>query len=151
MATRRRQLIITPHARLWAITVLIIGLMFSFVKPVQEIIYSPMGKAVVYYENEYQRYAIEKLIATDRLEQWPCLWALWIEESNWRPKARNKSSNASGIAQLMPATWINLGIKPTANGFAQVDAGLLYIERRYGKGKGNLCRAYAHHLAKGWY
>ena len=64
MATGRRQFIITPTARLWAITVLIIGLMFSFVKPVQEIIYSPMGKAVVYYENEYQRYAIEKLIET---------------------------------------------------------------------------------------
>ena len=150
MATRRRQIIITPPARLWVITVLFVCLIFAFVKPVQEIIYSPMGKAVVYYENEYQRYAVEKLIETNRLEQWPCLWALWTEESNWRPKARNKSSGALGIAQLMPATWKNIGIKPTLNGRLQVDAGLVYIERRYGK-NGGICRAYAHHLAKNWY
>jgi len=84
------------------------------------------------------------------LEQYPCLFELWIEESNWRPKARNKSSGALGIAQLMPDTWININVKPTLNGYAQVDAGLAYIERKYGK-KGAICRAYAHHLAVGWY
>lgn len=150
MTTRRRRIVIAPSARLWASTALIMCLMFAFVKPVQEIIYSPMGKAVVYYENSYQKYAIERLIAMDKLEQWPCLYALWTEESNWRPKARNKSSGALGIAQLMPATWKNIGIKPTLVGNAQVDAGLVYIERRYGK-TGGICRAYAHHLAKDWY
>ena len=109
------------------------------------------GVVVAYYENDYQRYAIDILIKTDRLEQWNCLYQLWTEESNWRPEALNKSSHAMGIAQLMPATWKIVGINQTTDGYAQVDAGLIYIDRHYGKGKGNLCKAYSHHLAKGYY
>jgi hypothetical protein len=114
--------------------------------PVQK---QPTGKVIAYYNNDYQRYAVDKLIQMDMLEQYPCLFELWTKESNWRPKARNKSSGALGIAQLMPATWVNIDTKPTLNGYKQVDAGLAYIERKYGK-KG-ICRAYAHHLAKNWY
>jgi len=114
--------------------------------PVQK---QPTGKVIAYYNNDYQRYAVDKLIQMDMLEQYPCLFELWTKESNWRPKARNKSSGALGIAQLMPATWVNIDTKPTLNGYKQVDAGLVYIERKYGK-KG-ICRAYAHHLAKNWY
>jgi hypothetical protein len=50
----------------------------------------------------------------------------------------------------MPQTWVNIKVKPTKDGFKQVDAGLLYIDRKFGK-NGGICRAYAHHLAKGWY
>lgn len=114
--------------------------------PVQK---QPTGKVIAYYNNDYQRYAVDKLIQMDMLEQYPCLFELWTKESNWRPKARNKSSGALGIAQLMPATWVNIDTKPTLNGYKQVDAGLAYIERKYGK-KG-ICKAYAHHLAKNWY
>jgi hypothetical protein len=114
--------------------------------PVQK---QPTGKVIAYYNNDYQRYAVDKLIQMDMLEQYPCLFELWTKESNWRPKARNKSSGALGIAQLMPATWVNIDTKPTLNGYKQVDAGLVYIERKYGK-KG-ICKAYAHHLAKNWY
>lgn len=105
---------------------------------------------VAYYHNDYQRYAIEELIKSDQLEQYPCLHELWTKESNWRPKALNKSSHAYGIAQLLPVTWKLVGFKQTDDGYAQVDAGLAYIQRKYGKG-GSICRAYAHHLAKGWY
>jgi hypothetical protein len=109
------------------------------------------GMIVAYYENDYQRYAIDLLIKTDRLEQWTCLWEMWTQESNWRPEALNKTSHAMGIAQLMPTTWKIIGVPQTTDGYAQVDAGLLYISRHYGKGKGNICKAYAHHLVKGWY
>jgi soluble lytic murein transglycosylase-like protein len=61
----------------------------------------------------------------------------------------NKRSKAMGIAQLMPATWVNIKVKPTLDGYKQVDAGLVYLKHRYGR-KG-ICKAYAHHLAKGWY
>jgi membrane-bound lytic murein transglycosylase MltF len=105
---------------------------------------------IAYYDNEYQRHAIQRLTEQNKLEQYPCLFELWMEESNWRPESRNKSSNASGIAQLMPATWKLLKVKPTADGFKQVDVGLRYIDRHYGKTRG-ICKAYAHHLAKGWY
>jgi hypothetical protein len=55
-----------------------------------------------------------------------------------------------GIAQLLDSTWKNIGVKPTWDGKKQVEAGLKYLDRRYGK-TGGICRAYAHHLAKGWY
>jgi hypothetical protein len=112
--------------------------------------HQPKGEVVAYYENEYQRYALDQLIKQDKLEQYPCLFELWTEESNWRPESRNKSSKAFGIAQLMPQTWELIKVKPTTDGFKQVDAGLLYIERHYGKKRG-ICKAYAHHLAVGWY
>ena len=64
-------------------------------------------------------------------------------------EAKNKKSSAMGIPQLLSSTWKNIKVKPTKNGYKQVDAGLLYLDRRYGN-KG-ICRAYAHHLAKGWY
>ena len=143
---------IHPHARLWILTAIVLGLLFIFKEPVQkieQIVKPPHGKVVAYYQNDYQRYAIDKLIEQDNLEQYSCLYELWMRESNWRPQALNKKSNAMGIAQLMPKTWINIKVKPTFDGYKQVDAGLLYLERRYGN-KG-VCRAYAHHLARGWY
>jgi membrane-bound lytic murein transglycosylase MltF len=108
----------------------------------------PAGEVVAYYENEYQHYAIEMLIEQDSIEQWTCLYTLWTRESNWRPKAHNKSSGAYGIAQFMPRTWITLGVKKTDDGFKQVEAGLAYIDRRWG---GNICKALSHSLAKGYY
>jgi hypothetical protein len=141
---------IHPHAKLWILSTFTLGALLVINTPIININHQPTGKVVAYYNNEYQKYAIDKLIKMNMIEQYPCLFELWTKESNWRPLALNKSSKASGIAQLMPATWVNISIKPTTNGYAQVDAGLVYIERRYGK-KGAICRAYAHHLAVGWY
>jgi hypothetical protein len=138
-----------PHARLWIVTTILFGLLFVLRTPVQEIISPPHGKVVAYYQNDYQRFAIEELAKRDNIEQYPCLYELWTKESNWRPKAKNKESTAMGIPQLLNSTWKNIGLKPTWDGYKQVSAGLQYLDHRYGK-KG-VCRAYAHHLAKGWY
>ena len=140
---------IHPHARLWIVTVIVLSLLLIFKEPAVQLVKPPHGRVIAYYQNDYQRYAIDKLVESDMLEQYPCLYELWTRESNWRPKALNKSSKALGIAQLMPATWVNIKVKPTKDGMKQVDAGLRYIKHRYGN-KG-ICRAYAHHLAKGWY
>jgi hypothetical protein len=106
------------------------------------------GTVIAYYENDYQRYAVDELTRTNRIEQWACLHELWRLESNWRPAALNKSSYAYGIAQLKPETWKLVGFKQTEDGYTQVDAGLAYIQRHYG---GNICRAHAAHLSQGWY
>ena len=139
-----------PHARIWFITVLaLIGVLF--INPrVEYIVHPPKSEVIAYYKNEYQQYAIQQLVKQDKLEQYPCLMELWTRESNWRPKALNKQSKALGIAQLLPETWRNIKIKPTNDGFKQVDAGLKYIDHHYGE-SGGICRAYAHHLARGWY
>ena len=144
--------VIHPHARLWIITVIVLGLILVLKTPTQikeKFIAPPHGKVIAYYQNDYQLYAIEQLTKKGNLEQYPCLHELWIKESNWRPQAKNKNSSAMGIPQLLNSTWKNIGVKPTWNGYQQVDAGLKYIDRHYGKG--GICRAYAHHLAKGWY
>ena len=140
---------IHPSARLWIVTSIILGLILVLKTP-PKFIAPPHGKVIAYYQNDYQRYAVDKLIERNQLEQYSCLYELWIQESNWRPKALNKNGGAMGIAQLMPQTWVNIKIKPTTNGYRQVDAGLVYIDQRYGKGNG-ICKAYAHHLAKNWY
>jgi hypothetical protein len=141
---------IHPSARLWIITATILGVVLVLKTPTgQQLVSPPHGKVIAYYQNDYQRYAIEELVKRDNLEQYPCLYELWTKESNWRPKAKNKESTAMGIPQLLKGTWKNIGLKPTWDGYKQVSAGLKYLDHRYGK-KG-VCRAYAHHLAKGWY
>jgi len=139
---------IHPHARLWIATAIILGLILCL-KPASPFKTPPYGKIVAYYQNDYQRYALDRLIARNELEQYPCLYELWIRESNWRPHALNKNGGAMGIAQLKPSTWRNINTLPTQDGYKQVDAGLKYIDRHYGKGA--ICKAYAHHLAMGWY
>ncbi len=106
------------------------------------------GEIIAFYENEYQRYAIDLLTERGQLEQWSCLYTLWVRESNWRPKALNRSSGAYGIAQFMPYTWKQVGFKRTDDGFMQVEAGLAYIDRKYG---GNICKALGSNLSRGWY
>ncbi len=106
------------------------------------------GEVVAFYENEYQRYAIDMLAQRGQLEEWSCLYYLWVRESNWRPKAHNRKSGADGIAQFMPYTWKQVGFKRTDDGFVQVEAGLAYIDRKYG---GNICKALGSNLSRGWY
>lgn len=107
-----------------------------------------VGTVVAYFENEYQEYAIELLTRENRLEQWSCLYTLWTRESNWNPNSLNRKSKAYGIAQFMPETWALVGEKRTSDGFKQVEAGLKYIDRKYG---GNICKALGSNLARGWY
>lgn len=106
------------------------------------------GTVVAFHENEYQRYAIDMLTQMGKLEQWTCLYTLWTRESNWNPRALNRQSGAYGIAQFMPATWALVGFKRTDDGFVQVEAGLAYIQRKYG---GNICKALGSNLGRGWY
>ena len=41
-------------------------------------------------------------------------------------------STAYGIAQFLDSTWAGTGIAKTSDGYRQIDAGLIYIENRYG-------------------
>lgn len=139
---------ITPAG--WMVLILTIALVASVhennTKPASAS--APAGEVIAYYENEYQHYAIEILTERGNIEQWTCLYTLWTRESNWRPKAHNKSSGSYGIAQFMPRTWLTMGVKKTDDGFKQVEYGLDYIDRRWG---GNICKALSHSLAKGYY
>ena len=144
---------LTPSGRLWVVTVIVFVLAIAlFPRDSRSVVpfkqKEMSGQVVAYYTNDYQRYAIDQLTKDGRLEQWSCLHDLWTRESNWRPNALNKTSKAAGIAQFMPVTWGLVGYKQTEDGYLQVDAGLAYIERKYG---GNICKAYASNLSRGWY
>jgi membrane-bound lytic murein transglycosylase MltF len=79
--------------------------------------------------------------------QFDCLELLWEAESNWNPYAQNPTSTAYGIAQFIDATWATTGIDKTSDPYEQIDAGLIYIDERYGTS----CDALAFHQENNWY
>ncbi len=79
--------------------------------------------------------------------QFSCLENLWGRESDWDPDAQNPTSTAYGIPQFLNSTWAGTGIAKTSNGFRQIDAGLIYLDNRYG----SPCGGWAHSEATGWY
>jgi len=91
----------------------------------------------------YQDYARNKVGAG----QFSCLENLWGKESRWNPNAQNPNSSAYGIPQLLDSTWAGTGIAKTSDGYRQIDAGLVYIDRAYG----SPCGAWSHSQNTGWY
>jgi hypothetical protein len=91
----------------------------------------------------FQDYARNKVGAG----QFSCLESLWGKESGWNPNAQNPSSTAYGIPQLLDSTWAGTGIAKTSDGYRQIDAGLVYIDKAYG----SPCGAWSHSKATGWY
>jgi hypothetical protein len=80
--------------------------------------------------------------------QFACLNKLWTKESNWRYKARNKSSGAHGIPQALPATKMeSIGTDWRTNPVTQIKWGLRYIEVRYE----TPCKAYKKFQRSNWY
>lgn len=64
--------------------------------------------------------------------EWEALEQLWSNESDWDPEAQNPTSTAYGIAQFLDETWPSYGIEKTSDPERQIEAGLRYIDRRYG-------------------
>ncbi|MGY1624695.1 transglycosylase SLT domain-containing protein [Geodermatophilus sp. SYSU D00965] len=92
----------------------------------------------------FKDYAMSKVGSAD---QFSCLEKLWGKESGWNPNAQNPSSTAYGIPQFLDSTWAGTGIAKTSDGYRQIDAGLIYIDSRYG----SPCGAWAHSQSTGWY
>jgi hypothetical protein len=95
-------------------------------------------------KGSFKDYAMAKVGGA---EQFSCLEKLWGKESGWNPNAQNPTSTAYGIPQFLDSTWKSTGIAKTSDGYRQIDAGLVYIENRYG----SPCGAWAHSQSTGWY
>jgi Transglycosylase SLT domain len=95
-------------------------------------------------KGSFKDYAMAKVGGA---EQFSCLEKLWGKESGWNPNAQNPTSTAYGIPQFLDSTWKSTGIAKTSDGYRQIDAGLIYIENRYG----SPCGAWAHSQSTGWY
>jgi hypothetical protein len=101
--------------------------------------------AAVAPAGSYQDYAVGQLGGNGG--EFGCLENLWGKESGWNPNAQNPSSTAYGIPQFLDSTWAGTGIAKTSDGYRQIDAGLIYINDRYG----SPCGAWSHSTSTGWY
>ena len=61
-----------------------------------------------------------------------CLLWIFNKESHLNPKAKNPTSTAKGVGQLLESTYRNIGLKHSADPLAQVVASIAYISRHYG-------------------
>ena len=77
-------------------------------------------------------------------EHWPALANLIQRESSWNPTAQNPTSTAFGLFQFLDSTWGGTGIPKTSDPGLQTEAGLRYIQARYG----DPTRAWQHWLAR---
>jgi hypothetical protein len=105
----------------------------------------PGTSAAAAPSGSYQDYARSKLGGDSG--QFSCLENLWGKESGWNPNAQNPGSTAYGIPQLLNSTWAGTGIAKTSDGYRQIDAGLVYIDKAYG----SPCGAWSHSKSTGWY
>ena len=88
---------------------------------------------------EIEKYKLYSHIKLTNSRQYLCLEQLWHLESRWSPTAKNPKSSAMGIPQLLKLK--------TTDPYKQIDAGLIYISKRYS----NPCKALAFHLKHGYY
>ena len=106
---------------------------------------APAAAPAASASGSFQEYALSKLGGDS--SQFSCLESLWGKESGWNPNAQNPTSSAYGIAQFLDSTWAGTGIAKTSDGYRQIDAGLIYINNRYG----SPCGAWSHSQANNWY
>jgi hypothetical protein len=88
---------------------------------------------------EKEKYKLYSHIKLTNHRQYLCLEQLWQLESKWNYRADNKHSTAYGIPQLLKLK--------TNDPYKQIDAGLIYIAKRYG----TPCKALTYHLKTGHY
>ena len=62
----------------------------------------------------------------------------WLvtRESGWNPNAQNPTSTAYGLFQFLNGTWGSVGASKTSDPLKQIQAGLKYIQQRYGDVRG---------------
>ena len=77
-----------------------------------------------------------------------CLQGFIQVESHFNPQAKNPTSSAKGVGQLLASTYKNIGLKHSNDGLSQVIAMISYVGRRY---NGNFCQALKHERTRNWY
>ena len=82
-------------------------------------------------------------------EQFKCFRLLISKESAWNEKAKNPTSSAAGLGQLLSGTYKNLGMKHSTEAVPQLVAALAYIGRKYGSA--GPCGAWRHFQKKNRY
>ena len=105
--------------------------------------------SIIYKERPILKQVDAKQLAKKLLtkKEYSCLAKLLGKESAWKPTAKNPTSSAKGIGQLLDATYRNLGMKHTEASVPQLVATLAYIHRRHL----TPCKAWSHFKEKNYY
>ena len=103
--------------------------------------------AILFTDQQRIDFFISELLTP---HQASCFKKVLTQESHFNSKAKNPTSSATGVAQLLQSTYRNLGFKTTVrDAIAQSVAALAYISERYGSA--GPCGAWHHELKFGWY
>jgi membrane-bound lytic murein transglycosylase MltF len=104
---------------------------------------------IIYKEKPILQQVEAKQLAKKLLnkKEFACLARLLGKESAWNEKAKNPTSSAQGIGQLLDATYRNLGMKHSEASVPQLVATLAYIHRRHV----TPCNAWNHFKKKNHY
>jgi hypothetical protein len=104
--------------------------------------------SVVYTQRPPLASVDPKEVARDLLttKQYKCFSQLIGQESAWKD-AKNPTSSAQGIGQLLDSTYRNLGMEHSESRVSQLVATLAYIHRRHV----NPCIAWSHFQKFNWY
>ena len=105
--------------------------------------------SIVYKERPILQQVDAKKLAKKLLtkKEYSCLAKLLGKESAWKSSAKNPTSSAKGIGQLLDVTYRNLGMKHSEASVPQLVATLAYIHRRYV----TPCKAWDHFKKKNYY
>ena len=89
--------------------------------------------SIIYKERPILKQVDAKQLAKKLLtkKEYSCLAKLLGKESAWKSSAKNPTSSAKGIGQLLDVTYRNLGMKHTEASVPQLVATLAYIHRRH--------------------
>ena len=104
-------------------------------------------KVPVIVNNQVKVSAFVNELMTKR--QANCLLWIFNKESHTNPNAKNPTSTAKGVGQLLESTYKNIGLKHSADPIAQVVASIAYISRHYGSD--GACAAKAFWLRHSYY
>ena len=104
--------------------------------------------SIVYLDRPPLDQVDPKEVARDLLttKQYKCYSALIGKESAWKD-AKNPTSSARGIAQLLDSTYRRLGMEHSESKVSQLVASLAYIHRRHV----SPCAAWSHFKKFNWY
>ena len=94
-----------------------------------------------------QEYAYQQIASTWGAESWDDFYKLIHAESEWKPYAQNPNSTAYGLGQFLDSTWTDLELQKTSDPKGQIDATILYIQKRYH----SPARAWEHWIHNRWY
>jgi len=109
----------------------------------------PASVVTVYEPRPALKQVNAKEVAKELLtkKEYGCLTKLLGKESAWKSSAKNPTSSAKGIGQLLDATYRNLGMKHSEASVPQLVATLAYIHRRHQ----TPCSAWQHFVRHRWY